>query len=1292
MAASSKIDLPSGSPDRLFCSSTQRESFTTSSMERSSSFREGSENPVLSTLPNMARTSSAVVTGEIMNFIQNLHFDMKSVSGDNRCQRLMCSLFGVQLDDSVSDSMIGKFLPSSSWEELKRAKGSVREGIIRARERLKVFHSAVSVFNKYLTITHSRKRSRSEVLSTERSASLSSGDRLLLGPNAGKRVGQGNAVSNVLAHEQQKPEGKTKNAFTNKRTRTSLTDIRMDVRNNSFARPLESTERNRATPRLAATGVTSGDIMPSVSVDGWEKTSMKKKRSGIKADGSSSTVSTTNDGCREIKLGIQQRPVPDVRSRLQGSQVFRPGMANGAAKGDVSQQSGITVGSSVPKADQDNGSLDRRERSVSTDKERMNFKAVNKPGSRDDFSSASPTSSSKLNPSARAPRSFSVSAPKSAPMINRVATFNDWELTNCSNKLHVPSGTNGKHNFSTRSSSPPAHRAGQRSQKNSRPTRKASFLSVSPGNDDVSPLEFMSDVAGTENGSGFTKRAFGDSPKQMRLKGDHFSSTYLSESEDSANGEIKFIDKKSEKQNEKPGNHAQKLSTLVPSVRKNKLANEEESGDVIRGQGRMVRGVTSSRSLIPMNIDKLANVGTAKQLRTVKLGLDKSESKAGRPPSRKLSDRKAYTRQKHSGVNSATDFLVGLDDCNEELVAAASAVINPCYALSSAFWKEVETYFRLISDNDIAFLKQQENQGSFLLSPNAVELDYVTIPNGCNKNQSVGFTNDIKYAELGTDPSALPMRLKSDITLYQRLLAALIPEEERENLVSDSEDLIYDTGLELDEGFGSNTLNQHRLESFQLDSCTKMDGHSKTSSRRPPDSPGHYMALSPVPPTSAGTFSSYGHLENGILGSKEMTDFLERSEPERDNMPLDRKILLEIEGARLLPEGLLDITPLEDDEIVADINCLSDKYYRQVVKKENLIRDLLKLSTKAKETQEKDFESRALDQLVGMSYGKYVAARSLKSSTTSKVVKQAALAFAKRTIERCHIYEDTGTSCFSDPSFLNKFLSVSSFNEAQSADTATESDSARLYDIISNGALEVRASASIGSQQSPSLTSWSAQNLDIVDIYSSDLTRSGNHPSELTANKNDAWLNSREKKRELLLDEVGRSGIGNTLSSSTKGKRSERDREGKGHGRDVISRHGTAKTGRPLMSNAKGERKPKSKPKQRTAQLSASVNDLIGKLPEQPKICMSKSGAATSNDLMNEKDNFAFHELDETDPIDLSGLQLPGMDVLGVSDDLDGQGQDIESWLNIEDDGLQDLDLMGLEIPMDDLSELNMMV
>lgn len=243
----------------------------------------------------------------------------------------------------------------------------------------------------------------------------------------------------------------------------------------------------------------------------------------------------------------------------------------------------------------------------------------------------------------------------------------------------------------------------------------------------------------------------------------------------------------------------------------------------------------------------------------------------------------------------------------------------------------------------------------------------------------------------------------------------------------------------------------------------------------------------------------------------------------------------------------------------------------------------------------------------------------------------------------------------------------------------------------------VSSAASMGSKQSHSQFSQNTDN----NVTSSDVLPPLNHLPEQTTGREETWAN-RVKKRELSLDDVGSTiltsnapGIGNSLSSSAKGKRSERDRDGKGHNREVLSRNGTAKIGRPAVSNVKGERKSKTKPKQKTTQLSVSVNGPVGKISEQPKPSLPsvpKSGEMTTSRNAKQKDQFALDAMDDPESIDLSHLQLPGMDVLGVPDDIDDQGQDLGSWLNIDDDGLQDHDFMGLEIPMDDLSDLNMMV
>ena len=92
----------------------------------------------------------------------------------------------------------------------------------------------------------------------------------------------------------------------------------MDVRGNAPVRQSGAEDRERDALRLANSGAVQGeDRSLSIGVDGWEKSKMKKKRSGIKADVSSSCQSTKPaDSYDEVKQQLQQRPVSDARSRI----------------------------------------------------------------------------------------------------------------------------------------------------------------------------------------------------------------------------------------------------------------------------------------------------------------------------------------------------------------------------------------------------------------------------------------------------------------------------------------------------------------------------------------------------------------------------------------------------------------------------------------------------------------------------------------------------------------------------------------------------------------------------------------------------------------------------------------------------------------------------------------------------------------------------------------------------------------------------------------------------------------
>lgn len=192
---------------------------------------------------------------------------------------------------------------------------------------------------------------------------------------------------------------------------------------------------------------------------------------------------------------------------------------------------------------------------------------------RDDFNSASPTSSTRMNTSIRGPRASSSSIPKSAQVMNRASGPIDWEIPHSTNRPAAVGANNRKRTASAQSSSSLASQWSGQHQKTSRTGRRTNLGPSVSSNDEASPLDTTSDVGGNDVGLGIPRRFSDNSPQLVKLKGDMLSSSALSEGEDSGAAEIKSRDrvKKSDELDEKSGQHVQKVSTLVVSSRKNKI-------------------------------------------------------------------------------------------------------------------------------------------------------------------------------------------------------------------------------------------------------------------------------------------------------------------------------------------------------------------------------------------------------------------------------------------------------------------------------------------------------------------------------------------------------------------------------------------------------------------------------------------------------------------------------------------------------------------------------------------------
>lgn len=328
--------------------------------------------------------------------------------------------------------------------------------------------------------------------------------------------------------------------------------------------------------------------------------------------------------------------------------------------------------------------------------------------------------------------------------------------------------------------------------------------------------------------------------------------------------------------------------------------------------------------------------------------------------------------------------------------------------------------------------------------------------------------------------------------------------------------------------------------------------------------------------------------------------------------------------------------------------------------------------------------------------------------------KQVALAFAKRTLARCQIFEVSGTSCFYEPALRDALFAAPPCGIEAEPSTC---------EALGTGKISFQNLVILFSYFfAPMLTSSSTSHYillyafslavihDLVFCSSGSFHNNSLDPFEsFTLQSDHAFakngpISNRGKKKEVLLDHVSStapsrpmSALGSTLLGGAKGKRSERDRD-----KDLSSRNTVAKAGRPSSSNYKGERKSKAKPKQKTAQLSTSGNGFVSKYTETTHPVHPSAagcGGLVTNGSLNKRELGLISPTSipqdlpkETKVMDFTNLQLPDMDSmddLGVGTDI--EGGDLCSWLNFDEDGLQDHDSEGLAIPMDDLAELGNM-
>ncbi|KAL2650067.1 hypothetical protein R1flu_018195 [Riccia fluitans] len=619
-----------------------------------------------------------------------------------------------------------------------------------------------------------------------------------------------------------------------------------------------------------------------------------------------------------------------------------------------------------------------------------------------------------------------------------------------------------------------------------------------------------------------------------------------------------------------------------------------------------------------------------------------------------------------------------------------------------------------------------------------IDMDGVMFAQSCKDKTDIG-----KVAKKGVTCQWFERVLP----LSQRLLAALIAENDIDEVKrmenSSYDDTHYGRKDQSPSGPGS-TSESDRLDDDSDSEIVRNDSDRWTTGGREGLPNGHYgrnAGMSVLrselggddedilwtPENNTGPVVKQEVGDDGMMkeerGARSSSSNLTAWELHYQRMTVDERILIELQTVGINVEPVTDPAQREDDEICEEIRKLQRALSDQVAINKFRIHNLEKKILVQKEKEDIDRERLAMDKLVEIAYNKRMGTRASSGgkSSASKGAKAAGLAMVKRLLAKVRAYE-AGKRCL-DGALRDLLLGAapkeidSSAVFSGGAETITPASAPNPTASLCLDTAATTASPQPSKATTPLLSEGPAGRSVVrrtevkseKDVSTEIRQQTILSTSERSKGKEEGWP-SRAKEREVYLEDVAGgsvmrdvNAIGTPVLGGTKGKRSERD--GKSHGKESHSRGDSAKRARQAdTANAKPERKTKTKPRQKTAPLTKAVNGLLAKpTGESPKDKYAIPSSQLIVPQVKPKEEVLAvaapvvgHSIlpDTEEPVDLSNIPLPGIEDLGVID-LGGQATDLGSWLTDfdEDVNLHQGDyVMGLEVPMDDLSDLGMML
>lgn len=181
-------------------------------------------------------------------------------------------------------------------------------------------------------------------------------------------------------------------------------------------------------------------------------------------------------------------------------------------------------------------------------------------------------------------------------------------------------------------------------------------------------------------------------------------------------------------------------------------------------------------------------------------------------------------------------------------------------------------------------------------TPAPVSLDTAscTLVPDCVSNEFGIGEIEARSVELSPNHVAPGLNKPNEISMYQRIIAALIPEEEEEE-----EDLKYDvpeSPFETEKDMGSDTLCSQMSPNYNTSGCPNFNGHDvKLNGRSFYELEQYTMS---IPDTG---FPSCDHLQNGLHTEQSMPSTM-CSEYQYQNMSINERLIMEVHSIGIYPD------------------------------------------------------------------------------------------------------------------------------------------------------------------------------------------------------------------------------------------------------------------------------------------------------------------------------------------------------------------------------------------------------